>query len=118
MIIIQVFKDGGLFFTIPIFILLIIMIGLWIKANRSEKEIEKAISLIIQISWFALAWGYLGRTLGLIDGFDGVAEAGTWATNLFVDGLKQALIAPVFGLVSFLIARLGIVILKLKQKNG
>ncbi len=116
--IIRLFIDGGLFFTCPIFILLIIMIGIWIKAFRSENEIERAIFLITQISWFTLAWGYLGRTIGIIETLDSIAETGDIATAHIADGLKIALLSPFFGLVSFLIARLGLIILKLREKNG
>lgn len=117
MIIIQLFEDGGLFFTTPIFILLIIMIGIWIRAFRSDNEIGKAIFLISQISWFALSWGYLGRTIGLIEGFDSVAQTGEYAPHIVSAALKRALLGPFFGLVSFLIARAGIVILKLREKD-
>ncbi len=117
-IIIETFKNGGLFFTCPIFLLLLLMIGIWMKAMLSDKITDKYIFLIAQIGWFALAWGYLGRTIGLIEAFDKVAELGDFAPYLISEGLKKALINPVFGLVSFLLARLGIIILKFKQKEG
>ena len=112
------FKDGGILITYPILILLVIMIILWIKAFKTGGDNSKSISLISSISWFALAWGYLGRTIGLIDAFDKVAAAGDIAPSLLAGGLKMALLGPLFGLFSFLIARLGIIILTLKKKNS
>jgi hypothetical protein len=115
--IIMVFKDGGLFFTLPIFGFVIIIIGLWIKATRADQGSEKLISLMAHIGWFALAWGYLGRTNGLIEGFDSVAQTGEYAPYIVSAALKKALIGPLFGLITFLAARLGIIILKIKQKD-
>ena len=111
-----IFKDGGLFFTITIFFLLIIIIGLWIKAMRPDQQSDKLISLIAHFGWFALAWGYLGRTNGLIEGFDSIAETGEYAPHIVSATLKKALIGPFFGLVTFLIARAALIVLKLKQK--
>lgn len=116
--IIRIFKEGGLFFTIPIFLLMIIIIGLWIKALRTDQLMDKQISLIAHISWFALAWGYLGRTNGLIDGFDEVADIGEFTPSIVTAMLKKALICPLFGLITFIVARAGIIVLELKQKEG
>lgn len=115
--ILVLFKDGGLLITIPILVLLVTMIILWVIAFQTQYENKKFISLIASISWFTLAWGYLGRTIGLIGAFDKIAAVGEIAPNIIAGGLKMALIGPLFGLVSFLIARLGIIILNLKKKN-
>lgn len=110
-------KDGGLLITIPILVLLGVMIILWAKAYKMQGDNKKFISLISSISWFTLAWGYLGRTIGLIGSFDKIAAVGDISPNIVSEGLRMALIGPLFGLVSFLVARLGIIILSLKKRN-
>lgn len=41
------------------------------------------------LAWFALAWGYLGRTLGLITAFDNVAAAGEIKPNLIPPPIRK-----------------------------
>jgi len=74
------FIDGGLVFTVPIFMLLLVIIGLFIWAFLKKANLEKAASLINHIGWFAVAWGFLGRTFGLIHAFDQVEAAGEHTT--------------------------------------
>lgn len=112
------FNDGGPVFTTIIFICLLVIIALFLinilrKGNRS-----KTISLIKHIGWFAVAWGFLGRTFGLINAFDAVAAHGELTPSLLADGLKMALIDPLFGIFVFIIARLGIIILVAAQKTN
>ncbi len=115
--IINKFNEGGPFFTYPILILLFVMIALFIKALLKEKDFSKTISLIKSISWFTIAWGFLGRTFGLIVAFDNVEAAGDLTPSLLADGLKMALINPMFAISVFIIARLGIIYLIQMQKK-
>ncbi len=110
------FRDGGVFITYPILVFLLINLILWIRAYTREDYREKGLSLIAHISWFALAWGYLGRTIGLIGAFDKVAAAGDIAPSLLAGGLKMALLGPLFGLIVFLLSRLGIIALTWTRK--
>ncbi len=109
------FKDGGLLITIPIIVLLIVNIVLCVKAYKKQEDNQNLISLISSIAWFTLAWGYLGRTIGLIGAFDIISAAGDIVPSMLSDGLKMALLGPLFGLFSFIISRLGIIILNLKK---
>jgi hypothetical protein len=113
------FIDGGLVFTVPIFMLLLVIIGLFIWAFLKKSNHEKAVSLINHIGWFAVAWGFLGRTFGLIHAFDQVEAAGELTPHLLASGLKMSLVDPVFGIFVFLVARAGIILLiALKKKNN
>ena len=111
------FIDGGPAITIVIFIVILIIIGLIIKAFMEKEENKKTRSLIANFAWFALAWGYLGRTFGLIMAFDKVAAAGDISPNMMAGGLKMALIGPLMGLFAFIIARVGLIILTAVQKK-
>ncbi|MGQ8335701.1 MotA/TolQ/ExbB proton channel family protein [Sunxiuqinia sp. A32] len=105
------FNDGGPIFTYLIFILLLVIIGLFIKEMVRKGGPGKTVSLINHIAWFAVAWGFLGRTFGLIDAFDKVAAQGELTPRLLADGLKMALVDPLFGIFVFLVARVLIIVL-------
>jgi len=109
--------EGGPVFTYTILITLIVIITLFVRGMISKNENYKTIELIKSVSWFAVAWGFLGRTFGLIMIFDKVQAAGDIAPSIFAEGLKIALISPLFGILVFALARIGILILIANQKN-
>ena len=111
------FMDGGPIFTTVILICLLIILGLFVYALIKKDNQEKAKSLMKHIAWFAVAWGFMGRTFGLINAFDAVAAHGELTPSLLADGLKMALVDPLFGIMVFIVARLGIIILVAKQKQ-
>ena len=110
-------NDGGPFFTYVIMVLLLLIIVLIVKAVLEKDLSKKTRSIIASVGWFALAWGYMGRTFGLILAFDNIAAAGEITPEHMAGGLKMALIGPLCGLTAFLVARLGILILQLKSKK-
>jgi len=105
------FSDGGPLFTYTIFVLMIIIIGMIAYGLIVKKDNSRIEKLINHIGWFALAWGFLGRTFGLIIAFDNIAAAGELTPPLMAEGLKMALVDPLMGITAFLIARAGIIIL-------
>ncbi len=111
------FNEGGPVFTYTILITLLVIIGLFVRGILLKGPNYKTIELIKSVSWFAVAWGFLGRTFGLILIFDKVQAAGDIAPSVFADGLKIALISPLFGILVFALARLGILILIAMQKD-
>jgi hypothetical protein len=111
------FNDGGPIFTYTIFIILIVVLALFVKGLMDKGDNKKMIDLISSFGWFAVAWGFLGRTFGLIKAFDMVGAVGELTPGLLADGLKMALIDPLFGIIVFLVARAGIIILMSLQKK-
>lgn len=110
-------NDGGPVFTYIILLAFLVIIGLFVRGILTRGEKYKTIELIKSISWFAVAWGFLGRTFGLISIFDKVQAMGEVAPSVFADGLKIALVAPLCGILVFALSRLGIVVLIGIQKN-
>ena len=110
-------NDGGPIFTYTILVAFIIIILLFVRAILLKGNNYKAIEIIKQISWFAVAWGFLGRVFGLIMIFDKVQAAGDIAPHMMAEGLKMALVSPLFGILVFALARLGILILIGLQKD-
>jgi hypothetical protein len=103
------FIDGGPVFTVIIFICLVLVLALFVVTLLNKDNRDKLILIMKHIGWFAVAWGFMGRTLGLIHAFDAVAAHGELTPALLADGLKMALIDPLFGIFVFIIARLGII---------
>ncbi len=110
------FNEGGPVFTYLIFILLLIIVALFVIEIVKKEDSSKTILLIKNIAWFAVAWGFMGRTFGLIDAFDKVSAQGELTPHLLAAGLKMALIDPLFGIFVFLIARLLVIVLISKGK--
>ncbi len=104
------FNDGGPIFSYPILILLFVIVFLIIKGFIQDGSKGKTIALLKSLSWFTLAWGFLGRTFGLIVAFDNVASSGELTPSLLAEGLKMAILGPLFAILVFIIARIGILI--------
>jgi hypothetical protein len=115
--VIQILNDGGVLITYPILALLVWIIFLFFVGLKNKSKTERTKTLISAIAWFVIAWGYLGRTIGLIGSFDRVAAVGDISPELLSPGLKMALVGPLVALVSFAIARLAIIVLILVRKS-
>jgi hypothetical protein len=109
-------NEGGPLFMYTLLITLIICIGLIVKALLKGDENGKTQKLIASVSLFALVWGFLGQIIGLITAFDFIQSFGNVKPEIIAGGIKVASLAPAFGMVVFLIARLGIIALILKKK--
>nr|WP_321407558.1 MotA/TolQ/ExbB proton channel family protein [uncultured Carboxylicivirga sp.] len=110
-------NDGGPVFTYPLLLLMIVIIVMIIMAGMNKSNNGKSIALIKSLGWFVLAWGFLGRTFGLIMAFDNVSAHGELTPSLLAGGLKMALINPLFALFIFLIARGGVLYLLWMKKK-
>lgn len=115
--IISKMDDGGPVITYVILVVMLVIIGLLVKAFLEKEENKKTTSLIANFAWFALAWGYVGRTFGLILAFDKIAAAGDISPSMMAGGLKMALIGPLMGLFAFIIARVGLIVLTFVRKK-
>jgi hypothetical protein len=116
LLLVNILSDGGPLFMYTILIALLICVTLIIKALLKGDENEKALKLIKSISLFALVWGFLGMMIGLIGAFDAISITEGISHKILAAGLKIALLSPAFGMLAFLIARLGFIGLILKEK--
>ncbi|HPF51579.1 MAG TPA: MotA/TolQ/ExbB proton channel family protein [Draconibacterium sp.] len=110
------FIDGGLVFTVVIFTCLLVIIAFFVFGLIKEKKSEKMILLMKHLAWFSVAWGFLGRTFGLIHAFDLVEARGELTPSLLAEGLKMALVDPLMGIVTFAFTQIFIMILIAKRK--
>ncbi len=109
-------NEGGPLFMYTTLLVLIAVIVLLVKAFRNRENNEKTIVLIKHLSLFVLVWGFLGQMIGLIGAFDAIQVQGNVAPAVLAGGIKVAILSPLFGMVVFLIARLGIIILTFVKK--
>ncbi|CAL2102692.1 MotA_ExbB domain-containing protein [Tenacibaculum sp. 190130A14a] len=108
-------NEGGPVFMYPLFFMMLACIGLiaFSFLRGDEKGVLK--KTVHHISLFAIVWGFLGQMIGLIGAFDAISVATGITPQVLAGGLKVALLCPTFGMVVFLIARLGIIGLTLKK---
>lgn len=104
-------NEGGPTFMYPLLLILILVIILIVKGLLKKEPSEKTVKLISSITLFALVWGFLGQLIGMIGGFDSIEMANDISPRVLAGGLKVSLLPPVFGMVVFLIGRLGIIVL-------
>lgn len=109
-------NEGGPLFMYTTLIILIVIITLLIRSFVKPTTREKTIKLVSSLSLFALVWGFLGQMIGLITAFDAIEAAGDISPAMLAGGLKVAILSPLFGMVVFLIARIGIIILNILKK--
>ena len=109
--------NGGPLFMYTILLALLVCIALIGLTLLKGDANGLRVSLIKHLSLFALVWGCLGLFIGLISAFDAISSInGDIATPVLADGLKIGLLSPSFGMVAFLIARVGLIAVTLKKK--
>ena len=110
------FSDGGPIMMSLISICLILSIIFLIKGFSILKSnvnlSKKMLRLTIDSSLLGLVIGFFASILGLITAFDSVEAMGDPDPSIFAGGLKVSLITATYGLFTFIIARIGILILK------
>lgn len=112
-------QEGGPAFTVPLVLIIITIMVLFIIALLGKKKLLHTNQLIGHLSLFAMIWGFLGSTMGLISAFDAIEAIGDVSQPIFAGGLKVALLTTVFGLVTFLIGRVAMLVLTiLIDKNN
>jgi len=115
------FLEGGALFMSLILICLLLSIYFMTKGfYRIKTNLElskKMLTLINDSGALGLSLGFLSAFLGLIAGFDVIEASGNAEPAILAGGIKVALLSPIFGLFTFVISKIGVLILKLLQKN-
>ena len=114
------FLEGGALFMSLILICLLMSIFFTVKSIlkiKTDKEVSKKILKHISDSGtLGLALGVMGAFLGLISAFDVLEASGGAEPAIIAGGLKVALLSPLFGLFTFSVSKLAILILRIIQK--
>lgn len=110
-------QEGGAFFMYPIVFLFIVVVVLFVRGILLQKVRLHTITLLASVGLLALVWGVLGQVFGLINAFDAVEGHDDVTVAILAGGLKLTFLPVLFGLVTFLIARIGILVLQLSTKR-
>lgn len=114
------FMEGGALFMSLILICFLISIYFLVKSLLNIKtNIEISKKMLKHISdsgTLGLALGVMGAFIGLITAFDVLEATGEANPSIIAGGLKVALLSPLFGLFTFSISKLAILILRIIQK--
>ncbi|MDG2343076.1 MAG: MotA/TolQ/ExbB proton channel family protein [Flavobacteriales bacterium] len=113
------FMDGGALFMSLILICLLTSIYFIVKSLLNIKtNIEISKNMLKHISdsgTLGLALGVMGAFLGLIAGFDALEASGEADPAILAGGLKVALLSPLFGLLTYTVSKLAILVLRIIQ---
>ena len=114
------FLEGGALFMSLVLVCLLISIYFTAKSFlniKSNLEIsKKMLKHISDSGTLGLALGVMGAFLGLISAFDVLEATGAAEPGIIAGGLKVALLSPLFGLLTFSVSKLAILILRILQK--
>ena len=114
------FMEGGPFFMSLILIcLLLSFLFLALGFLSYKKDIlksKKMINLASDTSFLGLVIGFLGSTIGMITAFDAIESIGDISQGMMASGLKIAFLTTVFGSITFILPRIGIIVLRALQK--
>ena len=113
------FMEGGALFMSLILICLLISIYFIVKSIlniKTNNDVSIKIKHINDSGTLALALGFLSAFLGLISAFDVLEVTGEADPSIIAGGLKVALLCPLFGLFTFSVSKLAILILRIIQK--
>ena len=114
------FLEGGALFMSLILICLLLSIFFTVKSVFNIKtniEVSKKMLKLISVSGsLGLALGVMGAFIGLITAFDVLEASGGAEPAIIAGGLKVALLSPLFGLFTYSVSRLSILILRIILK--
>ncbi|TGV00416.1 MotA/TolQ/ExbB proton channel family protein [Flavivirga rizhaonensis] len=115
------FYEGGPLFMSLILICLLVAIFFLIRGflylNKDGGVSKKMSALASDASLLGLVLGFLGSMIGLITAFDIVEATDIISTPRLAGGLKVSFLTTVFGSITFVLIRIGLIILKTFQKS-
>lgn len=114
------FLEGGALFMSLILICLLTSIFFTVKSLMNlKKNVEiskKMIKHINDSGSLGLGLGVMGSFIGLITAFDAIEATGGADPSILAGGLKVALLSTLFGLFTYSISKLSVLILRIIQK--
>ncbi|WP_345168145.1 MotA/TolQ/ExbB proton channel family protein [Algibacter aquimarinus] len=115
------FMEGGPLFMSLILICLLLALAFvvmgFINLKKDVLKSKKMTSLASDTSILGLVFGFLGSIIGMITAFDAIEAIGDVSQGMMAGGLKVSFLTTVFGAVTFILPRIGIIILKALQKS-
>jgi len=114
------FLEGGALFMSLILICLLTSTFFTVKSLMNlKKNVEiskKMIKHINDSGSLGLGLGVMGSFIGLITAFDAIEATGGAEPSILAGGLKVALLSTLFGLFTYSISKLSVLVLSIIQK--
>ncbi|UZO80642.1 MotA/TolQ/ExbB proton channel family protein [Aquimarina sp. ERC-38] len=114
------FSEGGTFFMSLILICFIsalfFLIFSFINFKKNPIRAKKMVELASEVSILGLVIGLLGSIIGMIQAFDTIEALGDMNLVQMGAGLKVSFLTALFGSITFIVPRIGIIVLKGLQK--
>jgi len=114
------FNEGGPFFMSLILVCLILAFVFlffgYFNLKKSQNKSNKMIGLASDVSILGLVIGLLASVIGLINAFDAIDMLGNISGAKMGGGLKASFLTTLFGSITFIVPRIGIILLKGLQK--
>ena len=114
------FIEGGALFMSLILICLLVSLFFTVKSILNLKtNSQVSIKMLKHIGdsgTLGLALGVMGAFLGLINAFDALQASGAAEPAIIAGGIKVALLSPLFGLFTFSVSKLAVLIIRIIQK--
>ena len=111
------FLEGGALFMSLILICLLTSIFFTVKSlmnlKKSVEISKKMIKHINDSGSLGLGLGVMGSFIGLITAFDAIEATGGAEPSILAGGLKVALLSTLFGLFTYSISKLSVLILRI-----
>ena len=115
------FMEGGPLFMSLILICLLLALAFvvigFVNLKKDVVKSKKMTSLASDASILGLVFGFLGSIIGMISAFDAIESMGDISSGMMAAGLKVSFLTTVFGAITFILPRIGIIILKALHKN-
>ena len=115
------FMEGGpIFMSLILICLLLALVFVFMgfrNLNKDASKSKKMTGLASDVSILGLVIGFLGSIIGMITAFDAIESMGDISDGMMAAGLKVSFLTTVFGAVTFILPRIGIIILKSLQKS-
>ena len=108
------FMEGGPLFMSLILICLLLALSFvvmgFVNLKKNVLKSKKMTGLASDASILGLVIGFLGSIIGMITAFDAIESMGDISSGMMAAGLKVSFLTTVFGAVTFILPRIGIII--------
>lgn len=110
------FIEGGpLFMSLILFCLLLTLFFLikgFVALKKDVPLSKKMMKLAADAGLLGLVIGFLGSIIGMISAFDAIESIDNISSNMIAGGLKVSFLTTVFGTFTFIVSRIGLLILR------
>ena len=115
------FNEGGPVHMTLILICLILAIFYLVKAfmssSKDDAQSKKMMRLAAEAGLLGLVIGFFASIIGMIESFDAIESfGGDMSPGILAGGLKVSFLTILFGTFTFIVSRIGLLILKWKHK--